>query len=296
MPSTGSPALFGRALWVWEVETYAMLENASAADEAVAILRRHGIDTVYLYADAFGDRNLIVERPARYEDVVTRLHASGLRVYALLGSAYLNTENYILPAHRGQAEAMLRRVLDYNRSVPFAARFDGINLDIEPEAMREWSEDSRADLVRHYLDMSAALMRIAQESPTRIQIGPATMLGWDKFEVAWRGQRRLAIEHVVDLYDYVTLMDYRRRAQGADGIIANAVVAMAYASRAGKQVVIGLEIGPHDDDATFRDQPPHAMEAEMQQVVKALGSRSSFGGFALHHYHVWREWLSRDWP
>ena len=112
MPSTGSPALFGRALWVWEVETYAMLENASAADEAVAILRRHGIDTVYLYADAFGDRNLIVERPARYEDVVTRLHASGLRVYAMLGSAYLNTEHFILPAHRGQAEAMLRRVLD----------------------------------------------------------------------------------------------------------------------------------------------------------------------------------------
>ena len=50
-----------RAIWTWEAESYAMVEDPAVADEAVAYLKSQHIDTVYLYADAYRGRNLIVD-------------------------------------------------------------------------------------------------------------------------------------------------------------------------------------------------------------------------------------------
>ena len=37
-----------RAIWTWEAESYAMVEDPAVADEAVAYLKSQHIDTVYL--------------------------------------------------------------------------------------------------------------------------------------------------------------------------------------------------------------------------------------------------------
>ena len=111
---THAAAHASRAVWTWERPSYAMLESPQVADEALAFLQRKRIDVVYLYADAFQDRNLLVQQPARYHAFIRAAHARGIRVYALLGSWYLHTERYVLPRHQRKAVAMLQRVLDYN--------------------------------------------------------------------------------------------------------------------------------------------------------------------------------------
>jgi hypothetical protein len=50
-----------------------------------------------------------------------------------------------------------------------------------------------------------------------------------------------ASEHVIDLVDEVAIMDYRTAAYGADGVIAMAQDELAYASKQGKAVFVGLE-------------------------------------------------------
>ena len=286
-----------RALWIWEVESYAMVEKPEVAADAIAFMKKNGVDTLYLYADAYKSSNLIAENPALYRAFIERAHQQGMRVYALLGSAYLHTETYILPARRADAQAMFQRVLTYNQAAPRAARFDGINMDIEPHLLDAWNDRTRVELMRHFLDMSAALMHLKTVAGADIHVGPAIPFWLDGIQLDWRGQRKPVSEHVIDLYDYVALMDYRDKAEGNDSILSHAASEIAYANKVGKRVVIGLETTKNDiDKVTFFEEGPRVMEREISKVTAALAKDPSFAGYALHHYREWRDWLQRKWP
>jgi hypothetical protein len=294
LPFTSNAA--SRAFWTWEAESYAMIEDPAVATEAMAYLKTQRIDTLYLYADEFKGRNLIVEQPQLYQAFIERMHAQDMKVYALLGSAYLNTENYVLPAYRKQAEAMFRRVVEYNASVPAAARFDGANLDIEPHILDEWNDDTRLRLLTGFLDMSDAVMRIKREHGATLAVGPAIPFWLDGIELEWKGKLRPVSEHSIDVYDYVALMDYRDKAEGSDSILSHAASEIAYANKVGKKVVIGLEVSSNDiNKVTFYEEGPKVFEQEAAKVERALGGEPSFAGFAIHHYRAWRRWAEQDW-
>jgi hypothetical protein len=293
----GGPAVAAtpRAVWTWERDSYAMLESRAEADAAFAFLRGKQVDTIYLYADAFRGRNLIADQPQRYRSFIAQAHERGFRVYALLGSAYLHTERYILPGERTAATAMMKRVLDYNAGAAVEERFDGANLDIEPHLLDEWNDASRENLLRDFLEVSAAWMAMKKESGQALAIGPAMPFWFDGIPMQWRGRVRPASEHFADLYDYVALMDYRDHADGRDGIIAHAAKEMAYAEKAGKQVVIGLELTPNElKKVTFNHRREADLEREMAATEKAYGKSKAFGGFALHHYRGYREWVAKQ--
>jgi hypothetical protein len=297
VPATEAQAAPSRAIWIWEAQSYSMVENPAVADEAIDFMKKSGIDTLYLYADAFQNRNLIVESPALYRAFIERAHRQGMRVYALLGSAYLNTETYILPERRADALAMFQRVLTYNQAAPRRARFDGVNMDIEPHILDAWNADTRLELLRQFLDMSAMLMQLKKTYGVELAVGPAIPFWLDGLELEWRGQRKPVSEHAIDIYDYVALMDYRDKADGSDGIIDHASSEIAYANRTGKKVVIGLETTKNDiNKVTFHEEGPLVMEREITKVTEALNQEPSFAGYALHHYGEWRKWLGRTWP
>ncbi|MFP5393127.1 MAG: hypothetical protein ACLGI6_16535, partial [Gammaproteobacteria bacterium] len=234
-----------RAIWTWEEESYAMLEQPRAAESAIAFLQAHKVQTIYLYADAYGARNLLVSHPELYRNLIRRLRQSGMRAYALLGSAYLNTERYILPQRRADALAMVQRVLSYNALSAPEERFDGINLDIEPHILAEWDKE-RIKLLKDFLDMSAAIVEMKRKYDPRLPVGPAMPFWWDGIEVEWKGRRRPMSEHTQDLYEYVALMDYRDHAEGGDGIVAHALDELAYGRKVGRSVVIGVETTPNE--------------------------------------------------
>jgi hypothetical protein len=284
-----------RAVWVWERESYAMVESRAAADRAFDFLGKRGVRTLYLYADAFQGRNLMVDDPQAYRGFIARAHRKGFRVYALLGSAYLETEEYVLPQKRDAALAMFQRVLDYNAAAEANARFDGVNYDIEPHLLDAWDDTSRRGLLRGFVEMTAEFARLKRESKQTLAIGPAMPFWWDGIEIEWNGATRPVSEHVADLTDYVALMDYRNEAEGNDGIIDHATDEMRYAERAGKKVVIGLELTPSEPSKiTFN----HLAEADLAREV-ALTERHyrdspAFAGFVFHHYRGYVEWVEKQ--
>lgn len=286
-----------RAIWTWEAPSYAMLESTAVADEALAFLKRRHVTVVYLYADAYQGRNLIADNPHAYRDFIARAHAQGIKVYALLGSAYLETERYTLPEHRAEALAMLQRVLDYNAKATAAQRFDGVNYDIEPHLLDAWSDASRETLLRDYLDLAAALMAAKRKSGDALQIGPAMPFWWDGVVLDWHGTRKPVSDHLIDLSDYVALMDYRNRAEGRDGIIAHADAELAYARRVRKRVVIGVEL-IHGEPAkiSFHGKSEAELERELGKVETAYADSPAFAGFALHHYAGYRAFVGEPAP
>lgn len=286
-----------RAVWTWEAPTGAMLASPQVADEALAFLRARRIGIVYLYADAFAGRNLIVQQPHRYRDFIRAAHANGIQVYALLGSWYLHTERYVLPQHQRKAVAMLRRVLDYNAAAAPGERFDGVNYDIEPHLLDAWEDATRPRLLRGFLDMTAAMMAAKRASGQALPIGPAMPFWWDGIPLEWRGARKPVSEHVADLTDYVALMDYRNHAEGRDSILSHAQDELAYADRVGKRVVIGLEFNPGGlAKLSFHGMGEAAFEVEAGKVEAALCTHPAFSGFAFHHYEGYRRFVGAPVP
>lgn len=283
-----------RAIWTWEEDSYAMLQQPAAAGRAIAFLKSKSVDTVFLYADAFGGRNAIVADPAQYRRLLRRLHASGLKVYALLGSGYLHTERYVLPRHHADAVAMLQRVLDYNRAAAPEERFDGVNVDIEPHILAEWSS-RKMELLASFLDMSDALMRTVRASNQALPVGPAIPFWLDGIELEWKGKRKPVSQHTQDIYDYVALMDYRDRAEGGDGIISHAMDELKYGAAIGRKVLIGVETMPNAlKKVSFHHLGEADLERELGETRDAVGAMPAFGGFVVHHYGSYRKWLGLD--
>ena len=283
-----------RAIWTWEAESFAMLERPAALDEALRFFDGRHIDTVFLYADAYRGRNLLADRPQLYRALIRRMHLSGRRVYALLGSGYLHTERYVLPAHQAEAVAMLQRVLDYNKRAAADERFDGVNLDIEPHILDEWGS-RRMELLAGFLDMSQALMEAKARSGQAIEVGPAIPFWFDGIELEWHGKRKPVNQHVQDLYDYVALMDYRDHADGGDGLVAHASDELRYGDSIGRRVLIGVETAPNEiQKVSFNHVAEQDMERELRKTAAGVASFRSFGGFVIHHYRAYRRWLGLE--
>lgn len=290
-PTEPADPAAARAIWIWEAESTAMLEHDAAALDGIAFLKRKGIGTAYLYADAWRGRNPIASQPQLYRRLLRRMHAQGLQVQALLGSGYLHTERYVLPEHREEALAMLQRVLDYNRAAAPDERFDGISLDIEPHILPAWSS-RRTELLKGFLDLSEALQHLKEAIAPGLPMGPAIPFWLDGIPIEWHGVTKPANQHVQDVYDYVALMDYRTHADGADGIVGHALDELAYGEKIGRPVIVGVETGPAElAKLSFQGLREADLERELTATAQALGKIRSFGGFALHHYGAYRRWL-----
>ena len=278
-----------RAIWVWETETFDLLDREAGRAETFAFLDRHQLTTLYLYADEYRGRNILMAEPDKYRQLIAAVHRRGGKVYALLGSYYLNTPEYILPEKRAVAVRMFARVLRYNAASDSAARFDGVNVDIEPYLLDDW----RAKLALRagqYLDLAAEFMRLKREFGDPLAVGPAMPFWFDGIEdIEWRGQRRRLREHTQDIFDYVALMDYRNYAAGRDSIISHAADELAYADRTGKDVVIGVEtLRSEPRKVTFYGMGYAAMEEQLAIAEKEFATHPAFAGFAIHHFATYR--------
>lgn len=294
LPAAGAAAAAPRAVWVWENDSRGLLLSRAAADDAAAFLKAHGITTLYLYADNFKGANLLDTRPELYRALLRRLHRRGFRVYALLGSAYLHTEEYVLPGRRTDALAMLRCALAYNAAAAPDERFDGANVDIEPYILSQWSTQ-RDRLLRLYLDLGRALMDLKRASPVSFPVGPAMPFWFDGITLDWNGVSKPVSEHVQDIYDYTAIMDYRDHAEGRDGIVSLAAEELAYAGRTGRRVTIGVEISNGEPQKiSFAHLKEADLERELAEAGRAFSKEPAFDGFVIHHLGSYRAWLRRQ--
>ncbi|OGR44567.1 MAG: hypothetical protein A2X35_00455 [Elusimicrobia bacterium GWA2_61_42] len=283
-----------RAVWVWEPESYAMLKSGREAGKAIKLLEEKKITTVYLYADAYKGSNLITAKPKLYRKLIRRLRNHGIQTYALLGSWHLSTQEYVLPERRGEALAMFRRVLDYNAKAEPEARFGGVNLDIEPHMLDAW-KDGKDGLMLNFLDLGRELMSLKEKAGADLKVGPAIPFWLDRMELEWNGVSKPVSEHVLDIYDYAALMDYRNRAEGTDGMIVHAASELDYASAHGKGLVVGVEVTPNElGKVTFSGLSEAAMESELALAEAEFSRKPAFSGFVIHHFESYLEWLKRQ--
>ena len=298
-----SPAIrqAARALWVWEPATVQLLEDPASH----AILGRLMDDldlskqtykTIYLYADRYDGSYALVENPVAYRSLIRWAHSRGYYVYALLGSSFYVAPMYSYTRYHSKAMELMENVLNYNISSTPEEQFDGINIDIEPHGLPEWLQRPTVQL--QYLDMLNEMMQRKIASGQNLNVGPAIPRWLDKnhecTDITWNGATKNCAQHIQDITDYVSVMDYRDQVDGPSGIIEHGIGEIEYADQIGKYVLIGVEtdqISATGDPAviTFQEEGGIVMEQLLAMVYKTFSSHPSFLGIAVHHYDSYRD-------
>lgn len=285
-----------RAIWIWENDAFRMLDDPKVQQDVETFLLNHHITTLYLYADEYKKRHILLTQPDKYRKLIANAHARGFKVYALLGSSYLYTQAYILPEKRAAALQMFQNVLDFNKNTSDpGAQFDGINLDLEPYLLDDWST-ARPLRGKQYLSLSADFMRLKAASGLKLEVGPAMPFWYDGItDVEWNGHYRPLNEDVQDIYDYVALMDYRNVALGSDSIVSLAENEIAYADKIDKKIIIGVEMGDSTPaKITFFGKSQHYFESQLEQARDVMAAHPSFGGFAIDHLTPYRDLVGKN--
>lgn len=300
-------------MWIWTPHAFPMLDDRDLGLATLDFLQQQHVNTLYLYAarDSVVQRNVLLDEPDKYRWLVSQAHSRGMRVEALIGDNLAGTPGYILPENRAQGEQVFQDILDYNLASGPEQRFDGVNVDIEPylPPVSDW-ETNTVTRAKQYLDLSARYLQmkrqylndIGQDDPSVFAVGPATPFWFDTIEdVPWSDESdavtqpvsKPLYQHVVDVYDYITIMDYRdfalEHGQGPtlrrDGIVPNAQNELDYAASLGKPVVIGVETTLTEHDrVSFYQEGADVMEQQLA-IARAEFERlwpDTFTGFAIH--------------
>jgi hypothetical protein len=252
------------ATWIWN--TRDLLADLELRDPLLDALEREGFDRVFLQLPDDPERRGVpgeltidtkVLRP-----LVAELSRRGIRAYALDGFA-----RYALPEFHAGVLQTVDHVIQYNRDVDPHERFFGIRYDIEPYILPTFQGPFRDQLLRNLLHVTAQSVHRARAAGL---VYGADIPFWydapqdvtsERIQVEWNGVTKPVSEHIIDLVDDVSIMDYRTTAYGADGTIRHAMGELAYAAEQGKPVFVGLETSELPDEVLleFRGEPLHRL-------------------------------------
>lgn len=285
-PICPKPTSPPRALWIWG-ESRALLQKGERKSGETGAQRAffeflaapHGrADRAITILYLGGIRREALASPAvqQIRDFLTAAHRRGLSVEFLCGDT-----SWAHAAHHEEALAYLHAVLAYNRTAPTAARFDGFQYDVEPYLLKEWPTPSLRRDFLHLFDRARAEAYAGTRGHPRLLLGAAIPAWFDQEQFGWLDRA------VLDRLDYLALMDY---VNNAEALIERAVNEIAYATRTGKRVVIGVETQLLKDEpqATFFAEGNAAMERALSAAARRFASSRGFGGFAIHYLDSYR--------
>ncbi|SDC23203.1 S-layer homology domain-containing protein [Paenibacillus sp. UNCCL117] len=299
-----------RSMWMWEAATYNILMNPGSRDVLDAMLKdteTFGSDPVkvlYFAVGPYGGMDILEDGRDRLRDFIAWAHERGYQVQACIAGGTSPPFLGAYQEYHDVAIAHMEQVLNYNISSAPNERFDGLNVDIEPYISPDFKLQYPS-LQIQYLDLMERMMERRNATGLNVPIGPAIPKWYDTSdqskEITWKGETKWLSEHVQDITDYISIMDYRDTADGSAGIIAGAAGEIAYANKIGKpnSVVIGVETldianSGDPETITFREEGRRVMEQELDKVYTAFANDASFGGIAMHHYDSIR-WLPSHW-
>lgn len=280
-----------RGLWVWE--TAPLLGDVGERRVFFEFCKAHGINVVGMQIATRGtgaDRQL--DARAEWTALITEAHRRQMRVHALDGDP-----KFARAAQHGTVLSIVNAVVAYNASVAPAARFDGMHLDIEPQALPEWKDPkARERLLAEYLEVNQGAA--ARARPAGLLYGVDIPFWWHMPDdvtgepigiVTFHGERKLVTEHLLGFVDNIGIMAYRNVAAGPDGIITLALDTIQRVERTRDvRVFVGIETEKVREGVpatiTFAGKTLRDMRQEIRAAEEAFAPYASFLGIAIHRY------------
>ena len=252
-----------KAIWIWH--TTRLLESQTAQKEFFSFCSEQGVNLVFFQMqytlqkqkdDHYKCFLKYQKELKRFIGAASRL---GIDIHSLDGFS-----RFALKPWHEKVLSQIRAVIDYNKSVPAAQRFAGIHHDNEPYLIPAYWGVIREDVMRQYFELCEKSQQLVRASGLSNFVFGVDIPFWYEelnfdfdvpVEISWKGVRKPASYHIIDIVDNVGIMDYRTKSYGADGTIVHGRDEIAYANQAGKKILIGLETFPlpHEIFGVFRD-------------------------------------------
>jgi hypothetical protein len=241
-----------RAMWVWEIEP--LLADTHKASALLGFCRDHGVNELFLQVPyGFAETNppkVFLKQPENLKALLKAFGGQGIRVHAMDGYP----EYALRPFHR-EVLALVAAILDFNEAANPDERFSGIHLDNEPYQLLGFDGPERENILAQYLELNDAIMVLLKERQSDLVYGVDIPFWLDEKDmdgnprglVTFKGVRKDAAKHIIDIVDNVGIMDYRNFACGVDGMIYHARGEIEYADKVGKKIYLGVE--------TFKYEP-----------------------------------------
>jgi hypothetical protein len=251
-----------KAMWVWKDR---VLEPGDLATFSTAL----NISLLFLYVTPPAAEALLNDRhDARA--AIARLRAGGRRIYAMAGEP----EWALGPARLPEHAALLVRL----QKLP--QLFDGIHLDVEPNALPQWHDAAaRPGLLQSTIRFYALVRSSAPQVALDAAVNPifATLRGEDDENLQFRLAQQVRS---------LTIMAYRNRVQPA---IDWAKPAVAQIARAKKTWRMGVELERVDAEPTttwFR-VPRATLEESLVSLNEGIEHQmrsTRYAGLAIHSF------------
>jgi hypothetical protein len=290
VPEAGDPvATVHRALWVWNTPPLFDTQHGEEADRFFAFCAQQKIAELYLASEfapagKADEAGSVLRDADGYRNFLARAHHEGMKVEALAG-----TPEWAVKENHPQALAAVEAILAFNRASSPEARFDGVHFDVEPYALVGYSDPAyQPQILTQFLEMIAqcsARTRAENGFPFSCDVPawfyPAGEADRVAMTVAFNGQAKTVGEHLTDLLESVTIMDYTNQADGAGGIIARGLPALASAAAQERRVVVGLETFLEPDTTVWFACGLPAEEFRRRLATLDLRNQLFFEGFRI---------------
>ncbi|MEQ9399497.1 MAG: hypothetical protein RJQ04_10010 [Longimicrobiales bacterium] len=262
-----------RLLWVWN--TRELLSDETARTEFLSFLRGESFTRVLLQLTSWpgerAERGFVPFQSETMAPLLAAIHALGVEVDALDGDRH-----YALPDNHDGVFRTVARVVEHNRSVAPAERFDGVRYDIEPYLLDGFDGPERQDILDGFVAVVDGVARIARDGGLRVGIDIPFWLDGSNDETGayymatLGGVEAPVLVHLFRSVDEVAVMDYRTRAEGSNGSLALARTELALARALGTRILLALESTwlPDEDLRNFRGKPKEGTpSADSPRVV-----------------------------
>ncbi len=216
-----------RAMWVWKARS--LLYDAEWRNELLDFCDAQNIGVLWVQLHYTlkrldgGNVGCQLQRVTQLRRFLKNAHRRGISVHALDGDpSYCRRELHHIPL------SLIDAVLEFNNVGGDRERFDGIHLDNEPYLLPHWRDhELREQLLKEYLELNVECQRRVRRQKN-VQFGVDLPFWWHhrdehtgraQADVSFHGKRQAASLHCIELLDNVGIMNYRDRADGADGMI-----------------------------------------------------------------------------
>lgn len=221
-----------------------------------------------------------------YQKFIELAHNQDVRVYAVGGDPSWALKSEIKVPHQ-----FINWVNDFNQSAQDNQRFDGIQFDIEPYLLPEWSVNQK-DIVHEWMFVLNELFDEANKGNLMVSGVIPFWLG--EIQLDTQGgidNSKTLSEWMIHRFDQVVLMAYRDQAEGPNGIIILSETELSYANKVKKPIMIAVETmdTPEGEQITFYHKGLKKMEDELAKVYSHFSSNSYFRGIAIHYYESYRD-------
>ncbi|HIQ05018.1 MAG TPA: hypothetical protein EYH31_04880 [Anaerolineae bacterium] len=275
-----------RATWVWSD----LAKDAEARNQLFQFAHQRRLNRIYVESEHY-----LTHDPATLADFTTAASEQGLTVEWLLGYA-----PWALTPYHSELINLIQTAVTTAHSLAPDTRLGGIHLDVEPHALPEWDSDWESTAAQ-YLDLLTSVRNTLDATSIPLSLTVDIPFWYDNLFLDYPqsrpshrespqetpGGERPLHEYVLDIVDRATIMDYRDSVWGSDGIVQHAAAEIAYATSAGKGVVVGVETndpGSEPEKITFYEEGRLAMERALASVRAHFANQSGFHGTAVHDY------------